>query len=93
MVNAPLAALWGSLAYLVIALTLTGWLCLSAIQVLSRESAKATGQLEFMSPAWVVSSANEAVSRRYWLCASAGFGVLLIGMSAVWFAVSCKKAA
>ena len=76
-----------------IALGLTGWRCLDAIQVLSRESAKATGQLEFMSPAWVVSSANHAVAQLYWVCASAGVGVLLIGMSSVWVAVSSKKAA
>jgi hypothetical protein len=86
--KAPFIALWLSLAYLVVALALTGWLCLDAIQVLSRESAKATGQLEFMSPAWVVAGADNAVSRLYWLCASVGLGILFVGMSTVWVSLS-----
>jgi hypothetical protein len=49
--RAPFAALWASLAYLVVALTVSSWLCLRSIQVLSGESAKAIGQLEFMNPA------------------------------------------
>lgn len=88
---APFVALWASLVYLVAAMVITGWLCLEAIQVLSRESAKATGQLDFMSPAWVVTSADNAVARLYWLCACVGLGVVFIGMSAVWVAVSSRS--
>ena len=91
--RAPFAALWASLAYLVVALTVSSWLCLRSIQVLSGESAKAIGQLEFMNPAWVISNADNAVAHLFWLCVSTGLGILLVGMSVVWLSLDRKPPA
>jgi hypothetical protein len=91
MAKAPYIALWASLVYLVVALAVTGKLCLDSLRQFHRGAAEATGPFSAMNPSWVLVTADAAVERLWWLLAAVGLGVLLVAMSAVWVSVSGTK--
>jgi hypothetical protein len=91
MAKIPYIALWASLVYLVVALAVTGKLCLDSLREFHRGAATATGPLSVMSPSWVIVTADAAAERLWWLFAAVGLGVLLVAVSAVWVSVSGTK--
>jgi hypothetical protein len=83
-----LAALWASLAYLVVATAVTGKLCFDQLRVFYQGAAEASGPFQFVSPAWVIQQANVALDRLWWMCVAVGVGIVLVAMSSVWVSLS-----
>ncbi|HEY7328825.1 MAG TPA: hypothetical protein VH592_14375 [Gemmataceae bacterium] len=88
MAKAPYIALWASLLYLVVALAVTGKLCLDSLRQYHRGAAEATEPFSVMSPSWVIVTTDAAVERLWWLLTAVGLGILLLAMSAVWVSAS-----
>jgi hypothetical protein len=88
----PLIALWASLVYLLIASSVTGKACFDQIRVFNQGAAKASGPLEFLSPAWVIQEADVAMVKLWWMCLAIGVGIVLIAASTVWVSLSGRRA-
>ena len=88
-----LIALWASLVYLLVATAITGKPCFDQLRVFNQGAAKASGPLEFISPAWVIQEADKALARLWWMCVAVGVGILLIASSTVWVSLTgCDSA-
>jgi hypothetical protein len=88
-----LTALWVSLVYLLAAAAVTGKFCFDQLRVFHQGAAKASGPLEFVSPAWVIQQADEALDRLWWMCTAVGIGLVLLAASAVWVSLAGRSSA